>query len=554
MTVRREARCDHGPLTAALVVLMTLTAHGGCGSRGDRGKGGDSDDLEPYEPVPAVMPRLTASQYRNSMRDLLGSGVPITKLPEDTNPYLFYSIGATTTQLSERSTEAYAKSAAVIADWVFADEERGEALVGCIPDDVDDPCVADFLRDFGFRLFRRPLSEDELEDYLGVVVDTARGDPRQGLRLALYALLQSPQFLYRAELGEPDPEDDSRRVYTSFEMAQRLSFLLWDTTPDRELLEAASADELTTEEGIYSQAVRLLDSERSRMSVQAFFSQYLNLGALRGLERDPELFPAFSPTLAESMRAEVDLLVGEYVFRRDADIRQLFSARRTYVNRELAELYNVEAPGATDIAYVPVKLPADGPRAGFLTSGAFLAMNAHHTVTSPTLRGKYIRQRVLCQEVPPPPDDVDFEIADPSPEARTLRERMEQHVEDPQCAGCHGFLDPPGYLFEGFDAIGAHRTHDNGVEVDTTGELDGEPLQGARDLAELLASDEQVAECLVKQLYRHANGRLDAPGEEAALARLESAFADSGYRFRDLLLALVTSEGFRVVAPQEDSQ
>lgn len=510
----------------------------------DEGGGGGASATPP-----AVLPRLTSSQYRNTMVDLFGPEVPAPVLPEDTNPYLFFSVGATSTELSELGAQQYTDAAAVIADWVIANAGGG-TVFACAPTAVDDPCTATLLSELGLRLFRRPLAADELAAWSAVVTDTARGDVLRGLRMAIFGMLQSPFFLYRAELGEPDPASDRRLRYTAYEMAGRLSFLLWDAAPDRELLDAAGRGDLLTPEGLRVHAARLLESPRARGAVQGFFAQYLDLSALDDLERDPVAFPTFTPTLTTAMKTEVQLLVDDLVFAADGDVRSIFSTRRTFVNRELATLYGVDAPGATDVDFVAVELPVDGPRAGVLTSGAFLTMNAHVTEGSPTLRGKYLRERVLCQTVPPPGDAVDLVIDPADGEARTLRERLERHLTDPSCAGCHSFIDPPGYLFESFDAIGLYRTTDNGYPVDTSGGLDGVPLADARDLADVLATDARVAACMVKQLYRHASGRLDTPAEAPALEALTASFATSGYRMKELLVELAVSEAFRTVGKE----
>lgn len=546
-------------LPAAWIVVLGWTALAGCSGLIEDPAGTEQEGpvdsrgrrVEPFEPAPPVLARLTAAQYRSSLEDLLGEGLPPTPVEADTNPYLFFNIGAARTTLSELGAQQYEEAAMAVTEAVFADSGRRDALVGCTPAAPGDACARAFLERFGRRAWRRPLGEEELDRWVAASADLAEGDPWRGLRLATAGLLQSPNFLYRVELGEPDPDDPSRRRYTSWEMASRLSYLLWNTTPDDELLAAAERGDLLTDEGITAQATRLLQDPRARRAVQAFFAQYLDLGRLGGVELDPAVYPAWSPTMARSMRTEIELLVDDLVFRRDEDIRKLFSTRRTFLNPELAALYGVDAPGATAIAFVPIELPADGERAGVLTLGAFLAMNAHQTETSPTLRGKYVRERVLCQEVPAPPDDVDLNLQMGGEAARTLRERLEQHRNDPACASCHAFIDPPGFLFETFDSSGALRTEDSGYPIDASGDLDGMPLSGARDLAELLRDDPRVSACIVEQLYRHAQGRLDARSEAAALVELEEAFAESGYRFRDLLLALATSEAFRTVAPPE---
>ena len=514
------------------------------------GPGGDDVAKDPG--APAVLPRLTTEQYLNSTRDLLGSGLPAVVLEPDSNPYLFASIGATTTTLSEVGVQEYEGAAHVLAGAVFGDPARRQALVGCAPITPGDECARAFLARFGRRALRRPLGSEELDRWVAVSVDGVGGDPWRGLRIAVAGMLQSPYFIYRIELGEPDPDHEGRLRYSAWEMASRLSFLLWNTTPDDQLLAAAESGELVTEAGVRAAAERLLADPRARVSVQSFFAQYLDLGRLRGATPDTTLNPTWTPTMAASMRREVELLVDDLVFGEEADALTLFSTRTTFVNSELAALYGIDAPDATADTFVRAELPADGPRAGLLTLGAFLAMNAHPAETAPTLRGKYLRERVLCELVPPPPQDFDIGIDDGSEEPRTIRERMEQHAGNPACAGCHTVIDPPGFLFEGFDEAGVFRTADHaGNPVDTSGDLDGVLLADARELATHLATDPRVPACMVRQLFRHANGRLELEGEADALAGLVSAFAASGHQFRSLLVSLVASESFRTLSPQE---
>ncbi|MEM9462447.1 MAG: DUF1592 domain-containing protein [Myxococcota bacterium] len=513
---------------------------------------GDGESPLVIDPGPAVLPRLTTGQYRNSLEQILGPGLPVVALEPDTNPYLFYSIGATTTSLSELGTQQYEEAADEITQMIWDDADRRLALVGCEPMVPGDACAQGFIEDFGRRAYRRPLLPDELAVWQEVAAEMAASDAWEGLRLAVAGMLQSPQFLYRFELGEPDPEDPARLRYTSFEMASRLSFLLWNVTPDDTLLDAAQAGELLDAPSVRAHAERMLDDPRASAAIQAFFAQYLDLGRLDEVTRDVESYPMFTQTLPQSMRTEVQLLVDDFVFHRDVDIRGIFGTRNTFVNEELAALYEVDAPGASPTEFVPVELPADGPRAGLLTLGAFLTMNAHETEPSPTLRGKYVRERVMCQTIPAPPEDVDTTLPEDEGEAKTLRERLEQHVTDPLCAGCHSFIDPPGFLFENFDSIGAFRTVEpGGYPIDATGELDGESLANATELGPLLASSPVVGECMVTQLFRHAQGRLELPQEQDILTDLSERFAEDGYRFRELLLTLIVHESYRTLAPQE---
>jgi PAS domain-containing protein len=550
---RRRPRPHRGLRTrtarASLALAGLVAAGAGCvGVVGDpRGDVPAPAAATLEEPV---LPRLTGAQYRNALADLFQGALPATPVQPDTNPFLFTSIGATTDPLSELGVQQLEEAANAVAHAVFDDPARRAALVGCEPAAPGDACVEGFLRSFGRRAFRRTLGAGELAKWVAISSELADGDAWTGVRTAVAGMLQAPSFVYRVELGEPDPDDPSRLRYTGFEMASRLAFLLWDAPPDDALLDAAESGDLLDEVGLEVQARRLLDAPRARAATLAFFAQYLDLGRLDGITRDAALYPTFTQALAGAMRTEAELVVDDLVFRRDVDVRQLFSTRRTFVNDALASLYGVEAAGASAAAFVPVDLPEDGHRAGLLTLGAFLTMNAHEASTSPTLRGKYVRERVLCAEVPPPPPDVDTDI-DPDPTAppKTLRERLEQHRKNPACAGCHSIVDPPGFLFENFDAMGAFRTEDNGYPVDTSGDLDGVPLANGRELADLLATDPRVGRCMVKQLFRHSMGRLDAPGERPAIEAIHARFEGSGFRFRELVVALVTHESFRFVAP-----
>lgn len=528
---------------------------GGSGDSGDAPTTGDSGGEEAkFSPGTPVFPRLTFRQYRNAIEHLLGPDLPSPPLEADTNPYLFYNIGAASTFVSELGVQQYEEAADVIARTVFTDPARRDPLVGCAPAAPGDGCVQQFLATFGRRAYRRPLTPEELGRWTAVATDLAAGDPWLGLQHAVAGILQSAHFLYRVELGEPDPIDPTRRRYTAWEMATRLSFLLWNAPPDDALLAAAENGDLLSEAGLLAEAERLLADPRARLAVQEFFAQYLDLGRLDGVTRDPARYPKWTPTMAQSMRTELQLLVDDLVFRSDDDIRELFSTRHTFVNAELAALYDVVAEGASPITFVPVDLPLDGPRAGILTLGGFLTMNAHETLTSPTLRGKYVRERVLCETVPPPPGDVDTNLDEGQEmDAKTLREKLEQHRDDPVCASCHAFIDPPGFLFENFDAVGAFRTEDNGWPIDASGDLDGKPLASARDLAEALKDDPRVGRCMVTQLYRHATGRLDEWTERPGLDDLVDRFDQSGHRFRQLLLDLVVSEAFRTVSEETDA-
>ncbi|CAN0021385.1 unnamed protein product, partial [Laminaria digitata] len=502
--------------------------------------------IAPEAPGPAVMMRLTQRQYQNAMESFFPGALPSPTLEPDTNPYLFFSIGAADTSTSSHGVEQYMESALDITARVFDDPDRRAELIGCEPTQITDPCVDAFITRFGRRVFRRPLSTESAARWRALAETiAAQENTLAALETVVAGMLQSPRFLYRMITPPDTPSATGEQPYTSFEMAERLAFFLWNAPPDDLLLDAAQADKLATAQGVREQALRMLDDPRARFATQDFFAQYLDLERLSHVDRDPTLYPGYTDTLPLSMEMEIRLLVDDLVFGRQGDIRELFWARRGYVNAELAALYDVDAPGASAIAFVPVEFDASSSRAGILTLGAFLTMNAHPTETSPTLRGKYLRERVLCDTIPPPPDDIDLNLEPEGAEPKTLRERLVEHREDPACRGCHMLTDPPGFLFEHFDSVGRYRDQVDGYPVDATGEMFDTQLANATELAPLLANDPRVSICMTRQLYRHAQGRLEAEGEEATILELERTFATHGYRFHELLIALVASDGFR---------
>lgn len=504
----------------------------------------------PAGPVPVEQPafaRLTTRQLHNVYVDLLGP-VAQPELPADTTPYLFESVGAASEPLSESGVQLLEEAATAMAAEVFGDAGRREAFAGCAPQTAWDACTTGFIRAFGRQAWRRPLTPTEEARWLAVAADFGSSDPWEGLEAVTAGMLQSPWFVYRVELGRPVEGRPGVRRLTAHELAARLSLFFWNTTPDAALMAAADDGSLGTPEGLEAAVDRLLADERSREATEAFFAQYLDLQRLDRAAPDPLVFPDFTPALRAAMRAEVLLLVDERVQRQDADVRGIFSARRAFVNDVLAAHYGLEAPGASPITFVPVDLPPDSPRAGILGLGAFLTMNAHAVDTSPTLRGKYILERVLCATIPPPPDNVSLDLTTGADADAPLRERLDQHRDDPACAGCHAMMDPPGFLFETFDATGAWRTEDRGHPIDSTGELLGVPLADAGALGDHLSTHEDVGPCMVKQLYRHAHGRLDTAADADSLAQLSEGFAADGHRFRGLLRALALHESFQLVA------
>jgi hypothetical protein len=364
-------------------------------------------------------------------------------------------------------------------------------------------------------------------------------------------ILQSPHFLYREELGTPDAANPARRSFNGFEIATRLSYFAWSTTPDDQLLDAAANGTLATEAGLKAQAERLIASPRARAATETLFTELLRLADLDDLPQLPGVFPQVSATLGASMRAETLRVLEDIAWNGDGDFRNVFETRTTFINAELAKLYGVPAPAGT--GFVSTTLPSDGMRLGLLGQGSFLALNAHADSTSPTLRGKFIREVLLCQAIPPPPPDVDTTLP-PNPTGTaglTMRQRLEKHRAQPTCASCHRTMDPIGLGLENFDAVGAFRTSEVGQTIDASGDLDGVPFGDARGLAAALKNHPDFATCMTRSVFRFATGHVETSGEEAAVLALAQNMAADGYRFRSLLLGLVLGPSFRFTGAPE---
>lgn len=504
--------------------------------------------LPPFAPAAAVLASLTTAQYRNATSDLLGSGLPEVALEPDTNPYLFTAIGAARSTAAERTVRAWEAAAHRLTEATFAVPERRVALVGCSPTAPDAACVRAYFERFLRRAWRRPATAAEVERFVAISRRLGARDVWAGLRYATAAALQSPSFLYRVELGAPVSDDSGRRRYSGYEMASRLAFTLWNSVPDDALLDAAARGALDRDDTLRTEARRLLRNPRARNAVRAFFVQYLGLRGLDGLARDPVLYPDVTPALTASMREEVERLVEDVVFTHDGDFRAVFSGDSTFLDARLASLYGLTLPPDAQ-GFRRVELPPGSGRGSLLTTAAILAVTAHPNATSPTARGRYVRERLLCERVPDPPMNVPLNLdAGDSGAMPTLRERLERHRRDPACASCHARTDPVGLGFEDFDAVGRRRTVEAGRPVDASGVLDGVSFVGARALGDILARDPRVASCVVRQVYRFATARLETDGEARVLADLEERFAQRNYRFLELLVEVVASEGFRTVA------
>jgi hypothetical protein len=500
-------------------------------------------------PAPASAGRLrllTRSQFENSLQDLLGAGVTVGGTEGDVIADGFASVGATYTTVSPRGVEQYETAILGALQPLFADPARRIAVLGCTPAGAtDQTCIRRFITDFGRRAWRRPLVAAEIERYTQLSLSAASTlkDVYQGLMHATSALLASPNFLYRVEIGAAAGTGPYR--YTGWEMASRLSYFLWNTTPDAELLTAAESGKLVTPDGIRAQVTRLLSSPRARVGFADNFGREMT--GLDALIDTPKDDARFTETLKTAMRAEM-IHIFETRLEPGADLLDIYSTNKFFPNAELAAIYGIT--GVTGTAPVETALPANVPRAGILGTAAFLSINSKQDATAPTGRGKFVRENVLCQEIPDPPDNVDTNLKDPPAGVKlTLREHMDMHRTDPTCASCHALMDPIGYAFENFDWLGASRDKDNGKPVDTSGSLDGKPFANSLDLANQLRTLPKAQDCLLRNIFRYASGHKETPADQAELTTWNQRFEAGNHQLSSFLAEIAAGDGFRTVSP-----
>jgi hypothetical protein len=509
----------------------------------------------PEAAAPGGLRRLLGHQYTNAVRDLLGAGpAAVASPPPDSSIRGLESIGAAELALSESAVVAYELSAGKIAAKAREDAPSFAKLTACsAQDQATGKCFDSFVRRFGRLAWRRPLEDAEALSYAGVATkarDTFKTDAYDGVadgyEYAIAALLQSPSFLYLVELGVPDPKQPQARKLTGYEVATRLSFFVLDTTPSSALLDAAAAGKLDTTEGVRASVTALLDTPQASSGVAAFYGELFKLRDLSSLSKDVTAYPAFSRELASSMSQETTMLIDDIVFKRNSDFRELFDAPYTFVDSRLAAHYGLNPPAT---AGVFEKRTLGGGRAGLLGQASFLSLFSPFATTSPTRRGKFILETLLCRDIAPPPPGVITKLPDDPPgKPQTMRQRLEEHRKNPTCAACHASMDGIGLALEKFDGIGTQRDLENGLPIDTASSLAGlGSFSSPAELGKLLRNDPSAGPCVVRNFFRNSMGHVETPGEAKTIAALDASFAAGGFKVKSLLADIVSSPAFLAV-------
>jgi hypothetical protein len=499
-----------------------------------------------------LSPRISPSEYRKTIADIFGTDIVINGRfePEQRQDGLM-AVGEESARISPPGMGFYESMARSIAAQVV-DPEHRRVLIRCQPHDPkrsDDTCARSFLAATGRFLYRRPMSESELAagvKVAGAIADQNR-DFYAGVSRVLSAMLLSPEFLYQVRSVEPDPAKPGQYRFDSYSRASVLSSFLWGAEPDDTLLKAAERGELLTSEGLRRQVYRMISSPSVEDGVRALFSDTLGFDQFDTLSKDTQFFPLFTPQVIQQAREQTLRTIVNHVVRERRDYRDLFTTPETFLTRSLAAIYDVPLldpageRGQPD-HWVPYRYATGDPRAGILAQISFVALHSPAGRTSPTDRGKALRELVLCQNVPPPPGNVDFKfVTDTSnPLYKTTRARLTAHRTQPICAGCHKLTDPIGLALENFNSDGSFRSTENGVPIDASGELNGAKFDGPTGLAKAVHDDPATISCVATRSFAYAAGRLP-DSHDPAWQQIEKQFKDSGYDVLTLMQDIATS-------------
>lgn len=496
------------------------------------------------------MRRLTHLEYNNTVRDLLGDTTsPANALPADEAGNGFGN-DAEALSVSSLLVEQWGTVAARVAERATQSAALAR-LASCatgVTAATEAACARTIMQNLLPRAYRRPVLPAEVDAYQALFTTVrANATFAVGVAAMLETMLQSAHFLYRPELGAPDPARPEVRRLTGAEVATRLSYLLWATVPDDALRAAAAAGELATKEAVLMHAKRMLDDPRARAVVRYFFENLLPTSGLASLERDKAAFPTYSATIGSLMREETGRFLEYEVFDGPGTWTSALTASYTFVNAPLAAYYGMS--GVKGDAFQ--KVAVDPRRLGVLSLGGVMAGTTTSNHTNPVTRGSFIVHKLMCRPVPPPPQALLDQVKPPDPySAPTARERFGKHSQDPICAGCHRMMDPLGLALENFDPVGLYRTTENGVPIDASGSVPGVvgAVRGPVELAQKLAQSEDVQNCFANHVVEYAYGVTLTPEDACLQAAAQTSFKASRGNVRQLLLDLTQTDAFLYLA------
>lgn len=525
--------------------------------------GPDCTNVAP-DPGPAFARRLTRFEYNNTIRDL---GLPTGSneaaaagFPTEERRNGFDN-NADALTVSPLLAEQYMLTAERIAG-AAVDTGMANLLQGCTVTATNEAtCAESFFTKFGRRMYRRPLGDDDLLILRNVYKVGRETDFATGIKLALMTMLQSPRFLYRIEFGATPKAGEKIVRLDPYETATRLAYLLWASPPDATLLDAAGAGKLSTADELKAQVDRMLDPaaananklKHAKEMVANFHDQWFDLPRVLDIEKDAKIFPTFNKGVLGNWQRETQRFLDWVFWDGGGDLPALLTAKVTFADENLAKFYGIPYPAMVGPDGMPITTVqkidlVDKARGGLLTQGAILGLYAGPNQTSPVLRGKFVREELLCQPLPPPPNDVMIVLPPLDPNL-TTRERFSKHATLDACKGCHTLMDPIGLGFEKYDGVGLYRETENTRPVDASGDvvgMTGGKFNGVIELSQKLATSTELRACVAMKWFQYAYGRDYLPelGDTCTLDKIKRQFTAGDYKFRSLLLALANSDAF----------
>jgi hypothetical protein len=495
--------------------------------------------------------RLTHTQYDNTINELLGlSDQPSASFTPDPS-FGGFDNDAEKMAVAGRLGRDYRRAAELLATRVITTPAARATVLPCTA--TTDACAQQFISVFGRRAFRRPLTSAEEAAYFTLfkkgpmLVDGAPDGFLAGVSLTLEAMLQSPDFLYRVEVDLESGSTPRTNQLTQYEIASKLSYLLWNTMPDTALMDAADRGALSTPDELRAQATRMLEDPRAEQTVDDFHAQWLDLARYGTINRDTAIFPNFSAPLPSMMEEETARFVRSVILTDKAPFSSLYTANHTFVNAELARVYGMT--GTFGTGFQRVLLDAS-QRKGLLTQPGLLASHSYSRTDSPIHRGVFVVRRVIGTLQADPPPGIDFTLPPLEGTVRTTRDQVTLKTSARDCAGCHTSINGPGFAFGRYDALGQWRTQENGIDVDTTGEviLGGarRPFTDALGMIDLIAASQEARRNYARNWFRYASQRVETDDDTCELDGLSTGLAVSDRPARELLVDLALLPSFRL--------
>lgn len=494
------------------------------------------------DPGPSPMRLLSRRQYLNTVQSLVGDVPGVEQALGEAEPASAF--GLVQPDVTQVQLERYQSSARAIAAWVVGDAKRLEQVAPCAKGVLPADCARNVVTSFGSRAYRAPLTDAaDIERHVKLFDAGAATSYAHGVELLVQGILQAPRFLYRVEVGTAAKVSEKAVKLSPYELAARLSYALWETPPDAELLRVAASGGLEDAAGASSQLERMLGEGRGQQVVRRFLESWMHVDQIDRVVKSAESYPQFQAArFKESLKGQARAFFDDLLRNQGGNLQSLFTSQTVFYNDDLGSYY-----GAQGMTTFQSTLKADGTAAGILTLPVVLAVQSKPDQSSPIYRGRFVREVLLCQQLPAPPPDI--------PAAPTVmagvstRERAAQHEVDPSCSGCHALLDQVGFGFENYDALGRYRTEDGGKPIDASGRLVGTrdangPFNGIQELAAKLAASAEVKECVTRQWFRFATDRFEQPVDGCSVKSLGESLDAAGGDLNELPRALVRTDAF----------